>query len=73
MNDYYFNNGAITGLRTGLDMTQRSFGDQLGVPQVTVYRWEAGLSKPNADHIARMYDLAHHQGPGLEFKPFNKI
>lgn len=40
--------GFITALREGLGLTQREFGERVGVDKMTVSRWERGALRPNA-------------------------
>ena len=39
--------GYITRLREGLGLTQRVFGEQIGVDKMTVSRWERGTVRPS--------------------------
>ncbi len=59
---------SIRELRRQLGMTQRAFAARVGVPQSTVYRWEAGLVSPNGRHMKAIHELgALH---GFAFDPF---
>ena len=44
----------IRTIRQRLGRTQRQLGDQLGVPQVTVARWESGASIPQHPEMLRL-------------------
>ncbi len=57
-----FDSSTVSKLRRDLGLTQRSFADAVGVPQSTVYRWEAGRSSPNATHLGMMADLGYENG-----------
>jgi len=37
----------IKRLRTRLQMTQQKFSELVGVSEVTVWRWEAGITAPS--------------------------
>ena len=52
----------IRRLRKRLNLSQRDFGGILGVPQMTVYRWEKGISKPNKNHARRLIELRTSSG-----------
>ncbi len=53
-----FDPSSINQIRLELGCSQRESADKIGVPHVTVYRWERGISHPNADHLGRVYDVA---------------
>lgn len=42
--------------------TQAEFGQSLGVPKNTVWRWEAGQVIPNQGHQERLSELADEEG-----------
>lgn len=48
----------IRSFRERLSLSQRAFGAAIGVPQMTVYRWEAGISVPNLSNLFMMEELA---------------
>ena len=41
--------------------TQAAFGELLGVPKNTVWRWEAGRAKPDSEHARRLSNLAERE------------
>ncbi len=41
--------------------TQAAFGELLGVPKNTVWRWEAGRASPHAAHAERLSKLAERE------------
>ncbi|MGK2935492.1 MAG: helix-turn-helix domain-containing protein [Gemmatimonadaceae bacterium] len=43
--------------RRCLGLTQSDFADAVGVGRVTVARWETGVIRPTARHVAAMLDL----------------
>jgi DNA-binding transcriptional regulator YiaG len=57
-----FDPKSINELRADLGMSQRQFANNLGVPHATVYRWEGGVSQPNANNLGQMHDLAVQSG-----------
>jgi DNA-binding transcriptional regulator YiaG len=62
-----FDPKSINQLRSGLGMSQRQFAEHVGVPHSTIYRWESGISQPNAVHLGQMHDLAAGQGMTADF------
>lgn len=60
----------IRQLRKKLGLTQRTFGEHLGVPQSSIYRWEAGLVTPNGRHLKSIHELAELHG--VPFQPFEE-
>lgn len=40
--------------RTELGLTQASLGEQCGVPQPIVSRWEQGVRVPHDEHMSRL-------------------
>ena len=48
---------SLKQLPANLHVTQREFGNAIGVPQSTVQRWESGLFYPSAEHLGKIYDL----------------
>lgn len=49
---------AIRKLRFDLgDLSRKDFGDKAGVSIITVYRWEKGKTKPEADNLKRLDEL----------------
>ncbi|MDO8629042.1 MAG: helix-turn-helix domain-containing protein [Phycisphaerales bacterium] len=49
--------GFITALREALGLTQKEFGEELGVDKMTVSRWERGALKPSDESLAALDDL----------------
>jgi hypothetical protein len=49
--------GYITRLREAIGMTQKEFGDQLGVDKMTVSRWERGTMRPSVKATKAMDGL----------------
>lgn len=43
--------GYITRLREGLGLTQRTFGERIGVDKMTVSRWERGTMRPSEEAL----------------------
>ena len=43
--------------RTELGLTQASLGQQCGVPQPIVSRWEQGVRVPHDAHMSRLSDV----------------
>lgn len=43
--------GYITRLREGLGLTQRAFGERIGVDKMTVSRWERGTMRPSDEAL----------------------
>ena len=70
-----FDSNQIKAFRKKLKITQAELGEQLGVPQSTVGRWEAGLTVPNAKHIGLMCDLGYASGikPSFFFPNFSRL
>ncbi len=48
----------IKRLRKSLGLTQQGFADRLGIPQVTVGRWEAGMHSPRGLSLKALRELA---------------
>ncbi len=48
----------IKRIRKNLGLTQEAFGRLLGVPQVTVGRWEAGMHSPRGLILKALRELA---------------
>ena len=48
----------VKDIRDRLRMSQRDFGQLLGVSQMTVYRWESGQMYPNTHNLEKLHDLA---------------
>jgi DNA-binding transcriptional regulator YiaG len=46
--------GHIAALRDALGMTQKTFGEKLGVDKLTVSRWERGDVKPSPESAKRL-------------------
>jgi transcriptional regulator with XRE-family HTH domain len=53
--------------------TQAQFGELLGVPKNTVWRWEAGRSKPDRRHASRLAALAAGEGFLADWKLVGSI
>jgi len=49
--------GFIVSLREGLGLTQKEFGERLGVDKMTVSRWERGAVRPSAESLRAMETL----------------
>lgn len=49
--------GFITALREALGLTQKEFGEQLGVDKMTVSRWERGTLRPSEASLAAVDGL----------------
>lgn len=49
--------GYITRLREGLGLTQRAFGERVGVDKMTVSRWERGAMRPSNEAVAAIEKL----------------
>jgi transcriptional regulator with XRE-family HTH domain len=54
-----FDSNGIKQFRLNVGLSQRGFAEAVGVPHSTVYRWEKGISLPNANHLGAMFDLGH--------------
>lgn len=52
----------ILRIRRGLHMSQREFGDLLGVDEKTVSDWERGVHVPKEDSGARLLGIAKRDG-----------
>lgn len=48
--------------RAKLNLTQKSFGDLLGVKLLTVSRWERGKTKPRKKDLMRFYCVCKDSG-----------
>ena len=57
-----FRTDSIREIREQLSLTQHALAAELGVPQSTVFRWEAGRTTPNADHLAKIHHVARSSG-----------
>lgn len=57
---YSWTAGLIRDLRGR--RTQTEFGQALGVPKNTIWRWEAGRCKPDENSADRLSDLAEREG-----------
>lgn len=44
--------GYVTALREGLGLTQKEFGEGVGVDKMTVSRWERGTLRPSSESLA---------------------
>ena len=42
--------------------TQTEFGEMLGVPKNTVWRWESGRTSPDPEHTKALTQMAAEQG-----------
>lgn len=49
--------GYISALREALGMTQKEFGETIGVDKMTVSRWERGALRPSDESLAVIEDL----------------
>jgi DNA-binding transcriptional regulator YiaG len=49
--------GYIVALREALGMTQKEFGERIGVDKMTVSRWERGEVRPSDDSLAGIEQL----------------
>ncbi|MBN1489764.1 MAG: helix-turn-helix domain-containing protein [Phycisphaerae bacterium] len=49
--------GYITRLREGLALTQRAFGERVGVDKMTVSRWERGAMRPSDEALRAIEKL----------------
>lgn len=49
--------GFITALREALGLTQKEFGEQLGVDKMTVSRWERGALRPSDESLDAIEEL----------------
>jgi DNA-binding transcriptional regulator YiaG len=49
--------GFLTTLREALGLTQRQFGERVGVDKMTVSRWERGTMCPSAAALAMVERL----------------
>ena len=52
--------GYITRLREAMGMTQRQFGDSVGVDKMTVSRYERGTMRPSAATVKAIDKLRKH-------------
>jgi transcriptional regulator with XRE-family HTH domain len=48
----------IKALRDALDLTQQKLADTIAATQVTVARWETGISRPTGAYLKALNDLA---------------
>ena len=51
----------------GKRLTQRRLGDEVGVPQATIFRWLHKTSRPNMGHLDDLYRVALKYGVDAEF------
>lgn len=49
--------GFLTSMREALGLTQKEFGEQLGVDKMTVSRWERGALRPSDESLATIEKL----------------
>lgn len=49
----------IKALREALDLTQQKLADTIAATQVTVARWETGISRPTGAYLKALKGLAH--------------
>ena len=49
--------GYITRLREGLGVTQKQFGQRIGVDKMTVSRWERGSMRPSSEAVKAIEKL----------------
>jgi DNA-binding transcriptional regulator YiaG len=49
--------GAIISLREALGLTQKAFGERIGVDKITVSRWERGQVRPGPESIKALRKL----------------
>lgn len=60
---------SIRNLRRRLGLSQRALAALVGVPQSTIYRWEAGHASPNGGHLAKLHQVARDHGVDSELLP----
>lgn len=67
---YRFRRESIMELRKRLGISQTDMARGLGVPVNTLYRWEAGITTPDADALAAIYSVGMERGisPGFFVK-----
>ncbi|HEY8749189.1 MAG TPA: helix-turn-helix transcriptional regulator [Tepidisphaeraceae bacterium] len=61
--------GFMVSLREGMGLTQREFGQKLGVSKITVSRWECGKMRPGpttANAILKLQIEARHKGVKID-------
>lgn len=58
----FFTGADIAAIRQKLGLTQKAFGEALGVAEATVSRWEADKRRPRFDDMERLNDLADKVG-----------
>lgn len=49
--------GAIISLREALGLTQKAFGERIGVDKITVSRWERGQVRPGGESVKALRKL----------------
>jgi len=54
--------GMIRSLREALGLTQAELGKRLGVTNISVYRWEAGMLHPNPDAVKQLEKMRRDAG-----------
>lgn len=63
-------------LRTRLGLTQKEFGEKVGVPQSTVHKWENSAQNPRINTLKKLADLAgetYLQFIGKEMVPIDGV
>ncbi|MDA1313444.1 MAG: helix-turn-helix domain-containing protein [Acidobacteria bacterium] len=53
--------------------TQSEFGQALGVPKNTVWRWETGRCRPDENHAKLLSDLASREDFLADWRVFNSL
>ena len=51
----------ITALRLALGLTRQLFAVRVGVAQMTVYRWEQGISRPRGLALRKLQAMARRK------------
>lgn len=59
--------------RTELGLTQASLGQQCGVPQPIVSRWEQGVRVPHDQHMSRLTGVLGAPPPSVPPPPRRRI
>lgn len=64
---YEFSADSILSTRQKLGMSQAQLAQLVGVPPITISRWETGGTTPNATNLAAIYSIAVERGttPGF--------
>jgi len=62
-----FRKESIDELCEGTGLTQRVLGEELGVPQSTIYRWKLKDHNILSNHLDLLYGLAKEYGLNIEF------